>query len=73
MKLLAKQLATAMPTLRAPRVWLMVLNEAMERFEIASSAHIAVPLSRGRPEISSRGADAHVAKSVPDVGNGSSL
>jgi hypothetical protein len=28
----AKQLATAMPTLRAPRVWLSVLNEAMERF-----------------------------------------
>jgi len=41
MELLAKQLATAMPTLRAPRVWLSVLNEAMERFEIASSAHIA--------------------------------
>jgi hypothetical protein len=36
MELLAKQLATAMPTLRAPRVWLSVLNEAMERFEIDS-------------------------------------
>jgi putative chitinase len=41
MELLAKQLATAMPTLRAPRVWLSVLNEAMERFEIDSPPHIA--------------------------------
>ena len=45
MELLAKQLATAMPTLRAPRVWLSMLNEAMERFEIDSSAHIAAFLA----------------------------
>lgn len=36
MELLAKQLATAMPTLRATRVWLHVLDEAMKRFEIDS-------------------------------------
>ncbi len=46
MELLAKQIATAMPTLRAPRVWLSVLNEAMERFEIDSSAHIAAFLAQ---------------------------
>ena len=45
MELSAKQLAAAMPTLRAPRVWLSVFNEAMERFEIASSAHIAAFLA----------------------------
>jgi putative chitinase len=41
MELSARQLATAMPTLRAPRVWLAVLNEAVQRFEIDSSARIA--------------------------------
>ena len=38
MELLVKQLATAMPTLRATRVWLHVLDEAMQRFEIDSSS-----------------------------------
>jgi len=46
MELSAKQLAAAMPTLRAPRVWLSVFNEAMEHFEIASSAHIAAFLAQ---------------------------
>lgn len=46
MELLAKQLATAMPTLRAARVWLSMLNEAMERFEIDSSARIAAFLAQ---------------------------
>jgi len=46
MESLAKQLATAMPTLRAARVWLSVLNEAMERFEIDSSARIAAFLAQ---------------------------
>lgn len=43
---LAKQLATAMPTLRGARVWLSVLDEAMQRFEIDSSARIAAFLAR---------------------------
>jgi len=46
MELLAKQLATAMPTLRAARVWLSVFNEAMEHFEIDSSARIAAFLAQ---------------------------
>jgi len=40
MELLDRQLATAMPTLRAPRVWLSVLTEALNRFEIDSAARI---------------------------------
>ena len=46
MELLAKQLALAMPTLRGARVWLSMLNEAMERFEIDSSARIAAFLAQ---------------------------
>ena len=46
MELLAKQLATAMPSLRAPRVWLSMLSEAMERFEIASPACVATFLAQ---------------------------
>ena len=46
MELLAKQLATAMPTLRAPRVWLSVLTEAVERFEIGSPACIVTFLAQ---------------------------
>ena len=45
MELLAKQLATAMPTLRAARVWLSMLDEAMKRFEIESSARVAAFLA----------------------------
>jgi putative chitinase len=40
MELLAKQLATVMPTVRAPRVWLSVLDEAMTLFEIDSPPRI---------------------------------
>jgi putative chitinase len=46
MEQLAKQLATAMPSLRAPRVWLSVLNEALERFAIESPACIATFLAQ---------------------------
>jgi putative chitinase len=45
-ELLAKQLATAMPTLRASRVWLPMLNEAIERFEIESPACIVTFLAQ---------------------------
>jgi len=45
MELLAKQLAAAMPTLRASRVWLGMLNEAIERFEIDSTARITAFLA----------------------------
>ena len=38
---LAKQLAHAMPTLRARRVWLLMLSQAMKRFEINTPARIA--------------------------------
>jgi putative chitinase len=38
MELLARQLATAMPTLRATRVWLPIFGEALQRFEIDSPA-----------------------------------
>jgi len=38
MEVLARQLAIAMPTLRATRVWLHVLDEAMQRFAIDSPA-----------------------------------
>jgi len=38
MEMLARQLAIAMPTLRATRVWLHVLDEAMKRFAIDSPA-----------------------------------
>jgi putative chitinase len=37
MELLAKQLAAAMPTLRATRVWLQMLDDAMKRFELDSA------------------------------------
>jgi putative chitinase len=46
MELLTKQLATAMPTLRAPRVWMSVLSEAVERFKIDSPACIATFLAQ---------------------------
>jgi putative chitinase len=46
MELLAKQLALAMPSLRAPRVWLSVFNEALERFAIESPACIATFLAQ---------------------------
>jgi len=37
----AKQLAHAMPTLRAQTVWLLMLHRAMKRFEINSPVRIA--------------------------------
>lgn len=38
---LAKQLAEAMPTLRAQTVWLLMLHRAMKRFEINTPVRIA--------------------------------
>ena len=46
MELLAEQLAAAMPTLRAARVWLAVLEEAIERFKIDSPACIVTFLAQ---------------------------
>jgi len=41
MLFLAKQLAHAMPTLRAQTVWLLMLGRAMKRFDINSPVRIA--------------------------------
>ena len=46
MEHLAKQLATAMPTLRATRVWLHMLDEAMKRFDIDSATCSATFLAQ---------------------------
>ena len=46
MELLVKQLATAMPSLRARRVWLSMLNEAIERFEIESPVSVVTFLAQ---------------------------
>lgn len=46
MELHAKQLSAVMPTLRAPRVWLSMLNEAMNVFVIDSPAQISAFLIR---------------------------